>query len=125
MWSIESVNGCHRCAAIWVIFQASASIMEPWIAAPVQYRRAKRWAPNNAPDGHRHTTSSAERILFESRGQFRGLRGATDQPAVEGRDCLRFGGSGSDFAEEPVVRVESRSRWLNSRSRLSSRAPYL
>ena len=32
--------------------------------------------------------------------------------AVEGRGCLWCGGSGSDFAEEPVVRVQSRSRRL-------------
>jgi hypothetical protein len=61
-------------------------------------------------DGLRNPGRSAERILFESRGQFRGLRGATGQAAVGGRGCLRFGGSGSDFAEEPAVRVQSRSR---------------
>ena len=48
-----------------------------------------------------------QRILFESRGQFPGHPGATDQAAAGGRFCLRFGGSGSDFAEEPVVRVRA------------------
>jgi hypothetical protein len=54
----------------------------------------------------------AKRILFESRGQFPGCPGATNQAAIEGRDCLRFGGSGSDFAEEPAARVQSRPRRL-------------
>ena len=52
------------------------------------------------------------RILFESRGQLSVCSGATDQAAVNGRDCLRFGGSGSDFAEEPAARVQSRPRRL-------------
>jgi hypothetical protein len=52
------------------------------------------------------------RILFESRGQFLVLSDATSRRAIDGRDCLRFGGSGSDLAEEPVVRVQSRSRRL-------------
>ncbi len=41
-----------------------------------------------------------------------GPLGAMIQTAVEGRECLRFGGSGSDFAEEPAARVQSRSRRL-------------
>src|ERR1035437_72811 len=57
--------------------------------------------------GHRPRGRSAERILFESSGQVRGLRGTTGQAAVEGRDCLWCGGSGSDFAEEPVVRCRA------------------
>jgi hypothetical protein len=53
-----------------------------------------------------------QRILFESRGQFSACSGATNQAVIDGRDCLRFGGSGSDFAEEPAARVQSRSRRL-------------
>ena len=34
------------------------------------------------------------------------------QAAIDGHECLRFGGSGSDFAEEPATRVQSRPRRL-------------
>jgi hypothetical protein len=53
-----------------------------------------------------------QRIFIESRGHLRDLRGATNGHVVEGPDCPRFGGSGSDLAEEPVARVQSRSRRL-------------
>jgi hypothetical protein len=52
------------------------------------------------------------RILFESRGQFVGVSGASRRDALNGRDCIVSGGSGSDFAEEPAARVQSRPRRL-------------
>jgi hypothetical protein len=45
-------------------------------------------------------------------GNFPVCSGTTNQAAVNGRDCLRFGGSGSDFAEEPAARVQSQPRRL-------------
>jgi hypothetical protein len=56
--------------------------------------------------------SVPQRILFESRGQFLGVLGGPDQDTLEGHECIEFGGSGSDFAEEPAARVQSRSRRL-------------
>jgi hypothetical protein len=52
------------------------------------------------------------RILFESRGQFSGVSGATNRAALGGHKCIEFGGSGSDFAEESAARVQSRPRRL-------------
>jgi hypothetical protein len=51
-------------------------------------------------DNHLQQDRSAERILFESRGQFRGLRGTTGQAAVGGRDCLWCGGTRSATFQE-------------------------
>ena len=43
---------------------------------------------------------------------FSGFLGATDRAGSAERECLELGWSGSDFAEEPVVRVQSWSRRL-------------
>ena len=53
-------------------------------------------------------------------GRFRGVLGrARSTDGVGGRSVWL--GSGSDFAEEPVCRDESRPRWLMSRFLVSSR----
>ena len=50
------------------------------------------------------------RILSVSSGRFEALLGARVRPIVSvGVAC--WSGSGSDFAEEPVCRNESRPRW--------------
>ena len=62
------------------------------------------------PDGTSGVTRNESSL---SQGaKFLNPLGATIQAAIEGHECLRFGGSGSDFAEEPATRVQSRSRRL-------------
>jgi hypothetical protein len=51
----------------------------------------------------------------------KGLSVGASKRALSGGRSVGVG-SGSDLAEEPAVRVWSRSRWPWSRSRLSSRA---
>jgi hypothetical protein len=64
------------------------------------------------------------RVLFEPEGQFFRRLGATNRASADGHDCLIVGGSASEFAEEPVVRVQSRPRKIGVvRDRLL--APYL